>query len=118
MNHEEEHLYLAVKELQAFVEQYGGAYYGGQLRILKRIIAMLEEPDDFPEIMDFIRRDYEYFCDSRCGISEFIVWKDDANERIRINRRITELDHLIRYILWNKVYDENGMLVSERGIGK
>ena len=31
MNHEEEHLYLAVKELQAFVEQYGGRIMGARL---------------------------------------------------------------------------------------
>lgn len=112
MENEEKELLLAVKELQAFIELYGGTYYGGQNRILKEIIEMLELTEDFSEKMDFIRRDYGYLCDSRYGISEFIVWKDDANERVKINRRITELDHTIKKILWNRVYDENGMLIS------
>jgi hypothetical protein len=79
-------LKLLYKELLLILEKFGvSSSTNYQKRIIQETINIIESDLNHEEKVVLIRREYSLLYPPRGGLTEFNIWRDDFEERKRIN---------------------------------
>lgn len=78
-------------ELFAIVQEYGDSTYDIQKQIIKRILRDMEKDDSEIDIMSQIKCEYRKLFFPKSPLSEFYVWKNDLDERKKINSSLEKI---------------------------
>lgn len=73
------------KELLTILEENGDSSYNSQMKILKRILKIIDGDGDDLDKFTQVACEYKRLFFPKSGLSEFYVWKDDFAERKKIN---------------------------------
>lgn len=81
------------EELLFIVDKYGDSTINNQKKIINRIIGKIDSIDisNFEEEFMEIQRDYKNLYPARGGLSDFYIWKDDFNERQKLNEPLSKI---------------------------
>lgn len=85
MNEMMEELRQLFTELLAIVEKYGDSECKMPKRILKEILYDLEEDVSDTDKFSLVKRNYNSLFFPRSPLSEFYIWSDDYDERVKLN---------------------------------
>lgn len=84
------------KELLTILEQNGDSSYDPQMKILKRIVKIIDgEGNDLDKFAQ-VACEYKSLFFPKSGLSEFNIWKSEFGERRKINDNLD----VIRERLW------------------
>ncbi len=86
------------EELLAIIDKYGDNTIYKQRKMINRIVERIEciDVSNFESQFIQIQREYKSLYPARGGLSEFHIWKDDFDERQRLNEPLSR----IRERLW------------------
>lgn len=84
-------------QLEKIIEKYGHGYYEAQLRILLKMIVIIDSDCALSEKKDYIIGYYKSLFSGKGGLSEFYIHNDDYKMRIILNEPLDKL----KDELWN-----------------
>lgn len=84
------------KEMLIIVQEYGDDSYNAPKEILKRILSILEADADDADKFAQVKREYNNLFFPKSSLSEFCIWRDDFEERKKLNQPFSD----IRERLW------------------
>ncbi len=87
------------KELLMIVQQYGDSSYNVQKGILKEILNIIEEDDTDIDKISQIKHEYYNLFFPKSPLSEFYIWRDDFDERKKLNEPLEDIKHRLWELL-------------------
>lgn len=87
------------KELFTILEQNGDNSYNPQIKILKRVLNIIDGDENELDKFSQVACEYKKLFAPKSGLSEFYVWKNDFAEREKINNTLEELKKRLWEIL-------------------
>lgn len=84
------------KELYTILKQSGDNSYNPQIKILKRILDVIDGEENELDKFSQVACEYKKLFSPKSGLSEFYVWKNDFAERKKINDTL----EVIKKRLW------------------
>ncbi|MED1601773.1 hypothetical protein [Alkalihalophilus marmarensis] len=94
---------MTVKDLLPILKRYDNGQINYQIGQLEEILTIVKSNNSDEQKKREINLIVDNLYPSRGGLTDFNVWKEDAKERIRINKPISELNDR----LWNLVKVES-----------
>ncbi|MFE7062061.1 hypothetical protein ACFVAD_07905 [Sutcliffiella sp. NPDC057660] len=87
-------LKLLFNELILILEKFGDrCSINNQKRIIQETINIIESDLDYEEKVVLIRREYSLLYPPRGGLTEFNIWRDDFEERKRVNEPFDKISN-------------------------
>lgn len=88
------------KEMLIIVQEYGdSASYNAPKEILKRILSILEADADDADKFAEVKREYNNLFFPKSSLSEFCIWRDDFEERKKLNQPFSDISDRLWEIL-------------------
>lgn len=92
-----EELKQLFQELFTILEENGDSSYNPQMKILKRVLKIIDGDENDSEKFSQVACEYKKLFSPKSGLSEFYVWKSDFAERKKKNDTL----ELIKKRLWD-----------------
>ncbi|NBJ99939.1 hypothetical protein D5282_22255 [bacterium 1xD8-48] len=87
------------KEMLIIVQEYGGDSYNIQKVILKRILSILEGDAADTDKFSQVKCEYHKLFFPRSPLAEFCIWRDDFEERKKLNQPFSDISDRLWEIL-------------------
>ena len=67
--------------------------------MIRNVQIALSQPDDIGDFFAVIKSQYSQLFPPKCSLSEFYIWREDMNERHRLNADYQKINEQIKEIL-------------------